>query len=616
MTDTQVVVAEPEPRRRKADPYTIYWQTDDGLEVVTETLNQLGTWLRERGIDEDLGEDLYRRGEAYRLLCIHHDSDWRREFQTRLIEPKENGTWTTELTVSATERDGGWARLSVSCSEDLFVGTPRLARYMLDSGHFRDGGSLALTSTPKYVSVRDVEDLAAVLTDVERQGLVFVAGTGEEIPFDPWAKQVKRWTQEVTGLAETFVLDPLATRELAEVLGDDYAAKPFTLRTYKPGVDPALPEGARRHRYLSTKRLTESSEKGIARLLGRVAREHNGARPLPDSVRTTFRAFRRVESRLLAQSVIEEAAQPVKQISEEIPATAPVEVVPTGADVETLLAQVEKYTKTLGLVQRVLGVEVITEENLARFTRRSTDAELVALFEQELDLQLAQNEELTDELAQVRGALDEAQLELADESGARSKAEDEARWLREQLKGLEQWDAAFGDIPEDAVTQYPDSFEELVLRLLDGELEGVVFTGDRECAEELDAHDGLDTAVRGAWDACLALRDYVRYRCAGNNFDVFHYLRQAPSGYRVVSGNKHAAKESETVMQSKKWSKERCLPVPTVVDASGTAMMFAHFKCALVGMVSPRLHYLDDVAKTGKVYIGYIGRHLTTKGTN
>lgn len=45
-------------------------------------------------------------------------------------------------------------------------------------------------------------------------------------------------------------------------------------------------------------------------------------------------------------------------------------------------------------------------------------------------------------------------------------------------------------------------------------------------------------------------------------------------------------------------------------------MMLAHFKCGLVGIVSPRQHYYDDVSGSGKVYVGYIGRHLTKKSTN
>ncbi|HEY5854382.1 MAG TPA: hypothetical protein VIW24_10115 [Aldersonia sp.] len=61
----------------------------------------------------------------------------------------------------------------------------------------------------------------------------------------------------------------------------------------------------------------------------------------------------------------------------------------------------------------------------------------------------------------------------------------------------------------------------------------------------------------------------------------------------------------------------RMLPVPAAVAATGLVFMGAHFfmgahcKLAQSKRISPRLHYYyNDVAKTGKVYVGYIGRHL------
>ena len=44
--------------------------------------------------------------------------------------------------------------------------------------------------------------------------------------------------------------------------------------------------------------------------------------------------------------------------------------------------------------------------------------------------------------------------------------------------------------------------------------------------------------------------------------------------------------------------------------------MKAHFKLASIGMLSPRMYYHDDYANSGKIYIGYIGRHLTNTMTN
>ena len=54
----------------------------------------------------------------------------------------------------------------------------------------------------------------------------------------------------------------------------------------------------------------------------------------------------------------------------------------------------------------------------------------------------------------------------------------------------------------------------------------------------------------------------------------------------------------------------RVFPVPTQTQASGQAVMQAHFKLGWQGAVSPRMHYLDDCGKSGLIVIGYIGSHL------
>lgn len=609
---------------RRADPYTVFWQTDDGPGALDLTLDQLGGWLREKGIDLDLGEDHYERTASHRFICLHRRADWRHDFQAQLIEQNDRGTWTTELTLAATEREGAWLRISVSSSEGIYVGTPRIAGYLLGSGLFRDGGSLLLTPSPKHVHLNEVEELAEVLTDVGRRGLAFVAGSDEDMAFDEWMSRVAKWTKDVTGLGEVFVLDPLATAELSEVLGEDFAVKPNTIRTYRPGVDPAMPHDAGRHRYLSRERLAGSSVRGIASLLGRIAREHNAARPLPDSVKAVFRAFGRIESKVLAESIVEASARTEPEGVPAATAEPAVETTPAAteeridlASPDELVNEIERYARDIALVRRVFGIDVISEETLSRITRpQGVESELLELFQQELDTKQDAVDQLEDDVAQLTDALFDAQVNLDIESEARSRAEDEVRWLRRELADNQQWDVAYGAIPEDVVTVYPESFEDLVDRLLAGELPGVIFTGDRSNAEELDGHYDVRTAVRGAWDACLALADYVRYRAAGHNCNVHMYIQDASSDYRKVPLTKHASTESDSVINSPKWSDQRYFPVPVSVQASGLVHMFAHFKCARVGMVSPRLHYFDDFSHSGKVYIGYIGRHLPNTQTN
>ena len=92
--------------------------------------------------------------------------------------------------------------------------------------------------------------------------------------------------------------------------------------------------------------------------------------------------------------------------------------------------------------------------------------------------------------------------------------------------------------------------------------------------------------------------------------------RKLHPGAPGYSAARHAYDESTDVKQNPKFSAKRLLPVPLVVDESGYMFMGAHFKVAQSGLVSPRLHYHDDVHRTGKIYVGHLGPHLPTKRTN
>ena len=71
--------------------------------------------------------------------------------------------------------------------------------------------------------------------------------------------------------------------------------------------------------------------------------------------------------------------------------------------------------------------------------------------------------------------------------------------------------------------------------------------------------------------------------------------------------------ESETVRTKPKWRQERVFRVPLEVDPDGRVFMGAHITigASANGRINPRLYFLDAVLKTGRIYVGYIGRHLT-----
>jgi hypothetical protein len=70
------------------------------------------------------------------------------------------------------------------------------------------------------------------------------------------------------------------------------------------------------------------------------------------------------------------------------------------------------------------------------------------------------------------------------------------------------------------------------------------------------------------------------------------------------------------VRTSPKLAALRVFPVPPAVDPTRQIFMEAHFKIAQSGIVSPRLHYYNDVRGSGQVYVGYIGTHLRNSQTN
>lgn len=160
----------------------------------------------------------------------------------------------------------------------------------------------------------------------------------------------------------------------------------------------------------------------------------------------------------------------------------------------------------------------------------------------------------------------------------------------------------------------PATFADLVSRL--DEFPALTFTGETKEALALDEQNAGPGWARLAWDGLLALQDYadaaVHGRAGG---DFKQWCEHTPPGCHPFPPRKAVRGESHTVSTNAKWKKERMLPVPSAVDPSGRAFMGAHLRIG-GGGTAPRLHYLDDCSGTGRIYIGYIGLHLTNTRTN
>ncbi len=160
----------------------------------------------------------------------------------------------------------------------------------------------------------------------------------------------------------------------------------------------------------------------------------------------------------------------------------------------------------------------------------------------------------------------------------------------------------------------PATFADLVARL--GEFPALTFTGEAKETLALDEQNAGSGWARLAWDGLLALQDYADAAVHGlAHGDFKQWCEHTPPGCHPFPPRKAVRGESQTVSSNAKWKKERMLPVPPTVDPSGRAFMGAHLRIG-GGGTAPRLHYLDDCSGTGRIYIGYIGLHLTNTRTN
>ena len=242
-----------------------------------------------------------------------------------------------------------------------------------------------------------------------------------------------------------------------------------------------------------------------------------------------------------------------------------------------------------------------------------------ALFEQ-----AEEDSRAAERVVELEEKIEEQEIARSYDRDERLKLEKENRRLRHQLKdpevGLQDYDYEEENLdksPADMATlfdwmtadgMYPQVREYVVF-----------YDPDRMCDAILDLNDmsGNSRYAADFWKFILVLRDYMRAVEAGDFSGCVHdYLDKSIGVYRACSQKRHSPTESETVQNNGKMRRERTFPVPTEVDPRGEIEMFAHFKTSHRDANDPRMHYYADTRYTHKVYIGYIGPHLTNTKTN
>lgn len=607
-------------------------------EVVKCALEQLHSWLRWKKYDSDTlrPQSTAALAEGVDGLLVEQQfQDGSRWVRARVVERTSTGRWISELSVGVPGRasQAPWVWLDIASPEPinvsggdprrLWTATPRLARHLAEVFVARDGQGV-LGPTPSRVSADGVEALIDVIRDQDRRGLIFIAGSDSRMPLEPWARHVSKLMKDTVGLAAAYVLDPDATDGLNAALGNSHGVPPWTIRTFRPGADPSSSVDGLKHRILSLDRITEADDLKIARMFGWRARDAALQSPLSTSVMRVNRQLERAIDDLLLKRLARAEERSVRSLpllpDEPAPVTvedATEQLVDGKLSAQSVMPEVENFLALSAVMADVIGeatVSVRTIELLGQLARVGQNAEAnQAAIAERLGALGDQADRLTVERDHLRLRLEEEQLDHAETTDDRVRAEEQVRHLRKLLLESNRVADAWTE-PEEAGAR-PTSYRELLEQLR--ELVYVVFTGNADVLLDLEEHDPLFTWGGKIWDALCALEDYGRSTAEGRcSRDVDGYLRHLPDGCRGYSANRHARDESEDVRRKDQFRRVRVLPVPVDVASEGEVFMGAHFKIAQSGLISPRLHYFDDSAGSRKVYIGYIGPHLRTKQTN
>ncbi|NLS10713.1 hypothetical protein HGQ17_12065 [Nesterenkonia sp. MY13] len=575
-----------------------------GIEVL-EVMNK---WLEEKRTDLTFGKSATHRSEDRFADTLTTESSGSTFHRLRMVEKQPNLNFHTDV-VFGFEPDEAWLWVKIWSDGDKPAQAPRFVRQLLEAPG-------PLSDSP--LKFRIIEDAAAAdrlyeyLVDPNRQLPAFVAGT-DSAPDDSGIEEefrtrAEKWARKTLGLAQFVVLAPEATDRLEERLGESFAPRRWTIRTYEPALNLGDSNDARRHRFFGTERLSQLEPEAVARRLSTIARSIGNRRGAPRQVRAAQSAFTEAENLRLLQGLTqgnEETRQKFARLESA-----------HSEDEEFGFTQDE--LRHLTVLKELLEVELFSEDVVESLAHRYVEANEEAIAE--IEVRLHENTKRAANLEAERNVahddLRDSVLHIAQVEQDAQHLRKQVQWLQTQLADAGEGEAAYSELYSSITRdEAPGNFGELLEMMSELETLGVYFTGDHDLTADLDEIDTQGQAVQAAWMSLLTLADYLRAKKEGDfQGDMRTYLETRPSvEYTTVSPKRHAAGESKTTMSQ--YGDERLLPVPRTVSESGYAHMQAHFRLHPIGIKSPRLHYLD-CSSEGKIYVGYIGPHLRTSGTN
>lgn len=590
--------------------------------------------------------------------------------------PRDGETWRVNVIASRCE-SADRREQTISVEVDplhlthdeavMITGAPGLMDSLLER-HALWSGQTRVTAAP--IPLRGDQgghSARRAIMDPTRQVSVVVASPVPGTPTEPWAEAIKALTKDARGVSTALVLDDPALERLNRLLPPWLCMEPGEVRTFAPRVNPQDETDGLRHRRLSPgtfqRHLSTHPRSGDLRVDSRFTRVHaHRARvqfldqPLSDDARALAHLARSAELRLARDAATQVPRKPVTLLAPAVrpapprvdapiaptpradtpleapcpaPKPAPAPTSTSSSTTSTTQEALLWMDSLRGFVGELMGDAELNEVSISlliehvRESAQQLDAEKQRrkVAEAQLETALRTQDDTEAEAGGLQSEVDDLEELLAQAEKERMQAVAVAEALRERAQERQDWEALTrADLAshDDPWEDVPETVLDLVARI-DGTPEAitqnVVFTGDADLVAEVDLQSRSSRYATSFWDNVRALDAYATLRQSGYSGSVHQYLASAENGYKCPRA-RHVPTESPSVQNRQSWNQERRRPVPTSVDESGFAYMYAHFRTTGTGTFAPRLHYFDDTAKTGKIYIGYIGRHLSNTRTS
>ena len=597
--------------------FTIVGEQKRTEDLIMEQFNE---WLKKDPIREprNLDRDLYKLNaltvfnpKTELIYFDHNTQDGSRTVRARLIENKnENGRWIATLTLHFSHRhpnetivmyegDAPMEKDPYGNVRPKWVGRPGLVRRILDVADARDvpSSNINLTTRPDVIhDENEVDRLYETLKSNDRTcSMVIVASKQNE---NPSAKIdfVADLMHESIGNVSVHILSFESTQYFNNLVGPDYAIYYDNMRLFLPDFNPDEYMNSRIHRIIRMSNVKRENKKQTSLSIGVITRKQLLDKPLKDLRRELARIEQALNDREYEILLAGEKIIPThKVVTQQIVVQ------------EKLSDQVTEYLRSYDRTRNILGVEIISDELLDEIASKLSmhnilSERLLAAAQTQKDLEI--------DVFVLKDERDDAILIASEATDDKFKMQDQVRWLQKELSLTERAASAWQKVPDSEISYSPVSFAELLDNL--SKLPFIVFTGDRDLTVDLDATE-LGARSGNAWSDLCGLNDYCKAKNEKLvNGGIMQYIDNLPNGFRAINRKNFRPTESESVGRNPALKNQRMLKVPPDVASSQVVYMDSHIN------IGKRLHihFYDDLANSGRIYVGRIGNHLDTATTN